>query len=88
MGKVIAAYGGGFKPPTAGHFEIVDTALEKYPEILRLPLIITKLDLEVEKSYLEYYDEEYWKNYRKRKMKSRINKYDYETIIKNIKLEL
>jgi hypothetical protein len=52
--------------------------LEKYPEILRLPLIITKLDLEVEKSYLEYYDEEYWENYRKRKMKSRINKYDYE----------
>jgi len=33
MGRVIAAYGGGFKPPTAGHFEIVDTALEKYPEI-------------------------------------------------------
>ncbi len=33
MGKIIAAYGGGFKPPTAGHFEIVDTALEKYPEI-------------------------------------------------------
>ena len=51
--------------------------LEKYPEILRLPLIITKLDLEAEKSYLEYYDEEYWENYRK-KMKSRINKYDYE----------
>ena len=33
MGKILAAYGGGFKPPTAGHFEIVDTALEKYPEI-------------------------------------------------------
>jgi hypothetical protein len=33
MSRVIAAYGGGFKPPTAGHFEIVDTALEKYPEI-------------------------------------------------------
>ena len=33
MSRIIAAYGGGFKPPTAGHFEIVDTALEKYPEI-------------------------------------------------------
>ncbi len=33
MSRVIAAYGGGFKPPTAGHFEIVDTALEKFPEI-------------------------------------------------------
>ena len=33
MSKVIAAYGGGFKPPTAGHFEVVKTALEKHPEI-------------------------------------------------------
>jgi len=33
MSRVIAAYGGGFKPPKAGHFEIVDTALEKFPEI-------------------------------------------------------
>ena len=33
MSRIIAAYGGGFKPPTAGHFEIVDTALEKFPEI-------------------------------------------------------
>jgi hypothetical protein len=33
MGKVIAAYGGGFKPPTRGHFQIVKNALEKFPEI-------------------------------------------------------
>jgi len=33
MGKVIAAYGGGFKPPTAGHFQIVKNALEEFPEI-------------------------------------------------------
>ena len=33
MGKVIAAYGGGFKPPTRGHFEIVKKALSDYPEI-------------------------------------------------------
>jgi len=33
MAKTIAAYGGGFKPPTAGHFEVVKTALEQNPEI-------------------------------------------------------
>ncbi len=33
MGKVLAAYGGGFKPPTAGHFAIVKKALDDYPEI-------------------------------------------------------
>ena len=33
MGKIIAAYGGGFKPPTAGHFEVVENALKEYPEI-------------------------------------------------------
>ena len=33
MGKVIAAYGGGFKPPTAGHFQIVKNALADFPEI-------------------------------------------------------
>jgi len=33
MGKVLAAYGGGFKPPTGGHFEIVKRALQDFPEI-------------------------------------------------------
>jgi len=33
MSKVIAAYGGGFKPPTKGHFEIVKNALQEFPEI-------------------------------------------------------
>ena len=33
MGKVIAAYGGGFKPPTKGHFEVVEKALNDFPEI-------------------------------------------------------
>ena len=33
MGKIIAAYGGGFKPPTKGHFEIVKNALNDFPEI-------------------------------------------------------
>ena len=31
--KVVAVYGGGFKPPTKGHFEVVKTAIEKNPEI-------------------------------------------------------
>jgi len=33
MGRVLAAYGGGFKPPTKGHFEIVQKALNELPEI-------------------------------------------------------
>ena len=33
--SVTAVFGGGFKPPTKGHFDIVKTALEDYPEIGR-----------------------------------------------------
>ena len=33
MGKTIAAYGGGFKPPTKGHLEVVKKALDAHPEI-------------------------------------------------------
>lgn len=33
MAKTIAAYGGGFKPPTAGHFEVVQKSLKDFPEI-------------------------------------------------------
>ena len=31
--KILAAYGGGFKPPTSGHFEVVKQALKDNPEI-------------------------------------------------------
>ena len=31
--KVTAIYGGGFKPPTKGHFDVVQTATEQNPEI-------------------------------------------------------
>ena len=31
--RTVAVYGGGFKPPTAGHFEVVETALKKNPNI-------------------------------------------------------
>jgi nicotinamide mononucleotide adenylyltransferase len=33
MSKTIALYGGGFKPPTLGHFEVVKRALAENPEI-------------------------------------------------------
>ena len=31
--RVVAVYGGGFKPPTSGHFEVVKQALKENPEI-------------------------------------------------------
>jgi phosphopantetheine adenylyltransferase len=38
--KVIALYGGGFKPPTKGHFQVVKQTLEQYPEIDKLYVVI------------------------------------------------
>ena len=38
--RQIAVYGGGFKPPTAGHFEVVKTALEKNPNIDKFIILI------------------------------------------------
>jgi len=34
-GETIAVYGGSYKPPTLGHFEVVNKALKEYPEITR-----------------------------------------------------
>lgn len=31
--KITGLYGGGFKPPTKGHFEVIQQALEQFPEI-------------------------------------------------------
>ncbi len=31
--KIIATYGGGFKPPTKGHFEVVKKSIEENPDI-------------------------------------------------------
>ena len=31
--KVVAVYGGGFKPPTKGHFAVVKKAIEDNPDI-------------------------------------------------------
>ena len=38
--KVVALYGGGFKPPIGGHFEVVDEALKQYPEIDELIILV------------------------------------------------
>jgi phosphopantetheine adenylyltransferase len=38
--KVTALYGGGFKPPTKGHFGVVKQALEQHPEIDKLYVVI------------------------------------------------
>ena len=38
--KVVALYGGGFKPPIAGHFNVVKQALEEYPEIDELKIFV------------------------------------------------
>lgn len=38
--KTAAVYGGGFKPPTKGHFEVVATALKKNPNIDEFIILI------------------------------------------------
>jgi len=38
--KVVAVYGGGFKPPTSGHFEVVKQALKENPSIDEFIILI------------------------------------------------
>ena len=38
--EVVALYGGGFKPPTAGHLLVVKKALEENPEIDKLKVLV------------------------------------------------
>ena len=38
--KVVAVYGGGFKPPTSGHFKVVKQALKENPEIDKFIILI------------------------------------------------
>ena len=38
--KIVALYGGGFKPPIGGHFEVVEEALKQYPEIDELIILV------------------------------------------------
>jgi len=38
--QVIGLYGGGFKPPTKGHFEVIEQALKEYPELGKLIICV------------------------------------------------
>jgi hypothetical protein len=38
--SVVALFGGGFKPPTVGHFEVVRKALSQFPEINRFVIFV------------------------------------------------
>ncbi len=38
--RTVAVYGGGFKPPTNGHFQVVKQAIEKNPEIEKFIILI------------------------------------------------
>jgi PAS domain-containing protein len=39
---IVAFYGGGFKPPTKGHFAVVKKSLEQFPELDKLYVVIGK----------------------------------------------
>ena len=38
--EIVALYAGGFKPPTGGHFQVVEEALNQYPEIDKLIVLV------------------------------------------------
>jgi phosphopantetheine adenylyltransferase len=38
--KIVALYGGGFKPPTKGHFEVVKKTLTDHPEIDKFYIVV------------------------------------------------
>ena len=38
--KTVAIYGGGFKPPTKGHFNVAELALKQFPEIDELKIFV------------------------------------------------
>ena len=38
--KIVALYGGGFKPPIGGHFEVISETLNQYPEIDELIILV------------------------------------------------
>jgi len=39
-GKIVGMFGGGFKPPTIGHLEVVQKALNDYPEMDELIILV------------------------------------------------
>jgi phosphopantetheine adenylyltransferase len=38
--KIVALYGGGFKPPTKGHFEVIKKTLADHPEIDKFYIVV------------------------------------------------
>ena len=40
-----------------------------YDEIYRLPIIVTERDIQMERIYMEFYNDEYWEKYKEEKNK-------------------
>ena len=38
--KVVALFGGGFKPPTKGHLEVVNKGLQQNPEVTEVKILV------------------------------------------------
>ena len=38
--KVVALFGGGFKPPTKGHLEVVQQGLQQNPEVTEVKILV------------------------------------------------
>ena len=38
-------------------------------EIYRLPIVVTERDIQIEKEYMVFYDDDYWERYNKLKLK-------------------
>ena len=38
--KVVALFGGGFKPPTKGHLEVVQQGLQQNPEVTEVRILV------------------------------------------------
>jgi hypothetical protein len=38
-------------------------------EIYHLPIIVTERDIQMERTYMEFYNDEYWEKYKKKKYK-------------------
>lgn len=41
--------------------------MDRHNEIYHLPIVVSQRDIEIEKMYLEKYNDEYWKNYKPEK---------------------
>ena len=47
-------------------------------EIYHLPIIVTERDIQMERTYMEFYNDEYWKKYKEKKYKrSNVDNFKY-----------